>query len=396
MLKRIPQLEPIPRPLAALYVGAFVNRFGTFVVPFLVLYLTRSGFTIAQAGLAASAYGVGSLVASLVGGQLADRFGLRITIAGSMLASAFIMLALSQARALGLITLLSGCAGLAAEMYRPAAGALIAELLPAERRRMGYAYYRLAINVGVAAGAAAAGLLADRSYTLLFVGDALTSLVFGVIIWFALPHAPSTGTHRDTHMEAVPRSSHEHVSRGARRAFRLFLIAFVLVSFVYFQSLSTLGLQVHARGLSNAVYGALLSLNGVLILIFEVPLTALLRRVQGRIIMSGFLCLALGFGLTAVATTLPFLIVTVAIWTLGEMLYSPASAAYVANLAPANQRGRYQGLWGLTAGMGLILAPAIGTRLFAWSPGALWLFCAALGVLSAIIMGFISHQRGAC
>jgi MFS family permease len=115
------------------------------------------------------------------------------------------------------------------------------------------------------------------------------------------------------------------------------------------------------RGFSNAVYGALLSVNGLLIRAFEVPLTSLIRRTPARlIIVGGFLGVALGFGLTAFATTLPFLIITVVIWTAGEMLYSPASAAYVANLAPANQRGRYQGAWGLTAGAGLILAPAIG------------------------------------
>jgi MFS family permease len=386
-LKRIPRPEPIPRALLALYVGAFVNRFGTFVVPFLVLYLARSGFTVAQAGLAASVYGLGSLAASAVGGPLADRFGRRGVIVGSMLTSALIMLALSQARALGLIIVLSGCAGVAAEMYRPAAGALVADLLPAERRTMGYAYYRLAINLGVAVGAAAAGFLADRSYILLFVGDALTSLVFGAIIWFALPRAPQARDEAAPRAEVASAPDADLVSPHARGAFRLFLVAFVLVSFVYFQSLSTLGLQVHARGFSNAVYGALLSLNGLLILVFEVPLTALIRRRPARIIIvSGFLCLALGFGLTAFAATLPFLIVTVALWTLGEMLYSPSSAAYVANLAPARARARYQGVWGLTAGLGLILAPAAGTWLFSWNPVALWLLCGALGAVAAVIM----------
>ena len=68
------------------------------------------------------------------------------------------------------------------------------------------------------------------------------------------------------------------------------------------------------------------------------------------------------------------------------MLYSPASAGYVANLAPAHARGRYQGAWGLTAGLGLILAPVVGTWLFAWNPVALWLLCAALGAVAAIFI----------
>jgi len=213
------------------------------------------------------------------------------------------------------------------------------------------------------------------------------SLVFGAIIWFALSSAPLGRAGAALIAEARSTPDADLVSSRVRRAFLLFLVAFVLVSFVYFQSLSTLGLQVHARGFTNAVYCALLSVNGLLILIFAVTLTTLIRRADLRlIIVSGFLCLALGFGLTAFAATLPFLIATVALCTVGEMLYSPASAAYVANLAPANQRGRYQGAWGLTAGVGLILAPAIGARLFAWNPGALWLLCGVLGVVAAIII----------
>ena len=88
-------LRQMPRPVWFLFAGSFVNRFGSFVLPFLVLYLTRRGYTPAQAGFAISTYGLGSLGAAAVGGQLADRAGRRQTIAASMLTSAAVMLALT-------------------------------------------------------------------------------------------------------------------------------------------------------------------------------------------------------------------------------------------------------------------------------------------------------------
>src|ERR1700750_731021 len=81
----------LPRAAWVIYAGTFVNRFGSFVLTFLVLVLTRRGFSPAQAGLAAAAYGVGSLGAGIVGGQLADRIGRRGTIVLSMFSSAAVL-----------------------------------------------------------------------------------------------------------------------------------------------------------------------------------------------------------------------------------------------------------------------------------------------------------------
>ncbi len=392
-------LKALPRSVWMLCLGAFVNRFGSFVVPFLTLYLTRGGYSVTEAGAVVSAYGIGSLGAAGIGGYLADRFGRRATIALSMFASAIAMLLLWRANSLPLIALLTGLAGLTAELYRPAAGALIADVIPSKRLVTGFALYRLAINLGVAIGTASAGFLADRSFALLFLGDAATSVVFGVVAALALPaHASSHPLAGETTKEAQPESRSVRARRGllaallADRRFMLFLLASTLSGFVYFQSLSTLGLQVRALGLPNAAYGGLLALNGILILVLELPLTTITQRLPRSLVMAaGLLLIGLGFGLVALARTLPLLGVTVLLWTFGEMLNSPVAAAYVASVAPAGLRGRYQGAWGVTAGIGLILAPALGTRLFAWDPLWLWLLCGFLGVVSAGLV-FISAQ----
>ena len=132
-------LRALPRGAWILFFGTFLNKFGTFVLPFLAIYMTRLGFTASQAGLAIGSYGVGTLGACLLGGYLADRLGRRRTIVLSMGSGALALLILSQVRSLPLIVLFSGLAGLTAELYRPASTALLADLVPAGQRVTAFA-----------------------------------------------------------------------------------------------------------------------------------------------------------------------------------------------------------------------------------------------------------------
>jgi len=379
-------LREMPREAWVLFAGTFVNRFGSFVLPFLILYLVRRGYATVTAGAVVSLYGAGSLIASMAGGYLADRLGRRAAIAMSMFTSAAVLVTLSQAEHLAAIAVLTFLAGLTAELYRPASGALLADLVPAGRRVTAFALYRLAINAGFAIGPAAAGFLADRSFLWLFVGDALTSVVFGILALTALPTVTPARQEHEQRGEAVR-------SMVRDRFFLRFLVASLAIAFVYMQSTSTFALHVRDSGLSNAMYGALVSLNGLLIIFLELPVTAITQRLRPRpVIAAGMLVVGLGFGLTALAHTAPALMFTVLIWTLGEILGAPVASAYVADIAPPHLRGRYLGAWGLTWGLAAVLAPAVGTRLYAWSPAGFWSCCAALGALAAALV-FAGRER---
>ena len=180
-------LRALPRAVWILYAGTFLNKFGTFVMPFLAIYLTRQGYSMKDAGIAMSAYGLGHMAAAGLGGHLADVLGRRRTIIFSMLSGACTMLCMSQARRLPAIVGWASLAGLTTELYRPASSALLADLVPAGRRVTAFAAYRLAFNAGFAFGPATAGLLAEKSFVWLFVGDAITSVLYGTIAWLALP-----------------------------------------------------------------------------------------------------------------------------------------------------------------------------------------------------------------
>ena len=380
-------LRALPRPAWVLFLGTFLNKFGAFVVPFLTLYLTSRGCSAGAAGLAIGAYGVGNLLASLLGGHLADQLGRRQTIVLSMFSGAAMMLLLSQAHGLPLIILLSALTGLTCEFYRPASAALLTDLVPSGQRVTAFAALRMAFNAGFAFGPATAGFLAAGGYFWLFAGDAATSVLFGLVALFALPRGAGCRQSNASWSEAL------RVLRRDRRLHHLLLANFA-IGLVFFQVASTFCLHVTRLGFSAATYGAIVSLNGVLVVLFELPLTTITRRFPARRVMAAGYCLCgAGFALNAWARTVPALAGCMSVFTLGEMLVMPMSSAYVADLAPPHMRGRYLGVSGLTWGLALIFGPVAGMKFFTTHAAAYWLTCAALGVFAGLVISVGGEAR---
>jgi MFS family permease len=380
-------LRALPRGAWILFFGTFLNKFGTFVLPFLAIYMGQLGYTIPQSGLAIAGYGVGTLVASLVGGYLADRFGRRRTIVISMFSVSVVMLCLSQARSLPMIVLFATLAGLTGELYRPASSALLADLVPAGQRVTAFAAYRLAFNAGWAFGPATAGLLAKKSFLWLFVGDAITSLLYGLVAWFAFSSAAHTRRASQSWLDTW------HVLREDRK-FRQVMLSSLAIGLVFVQAFSTLSLEITRHGFSSSVYGMLASLNGVLVVLCELPLTTITKRFPARRMMAlGYLLIGFGFASNLTHRTLPLFVTTIVLFTLGEMVASPISGAYVADMAPADRRGLYMGTWGLTWSLAFVFGPWLGMMLFSSSPTALWVACGLLGVIAAWIITAEPRKR---
>src|SRR4030095_10546886 len=230
-------LRALPRPAWVLFAGMFLNKFGAFVVPFLTLYLTSQGYTVGEAGLAIGAYGVGHLLASLLGGHLADYLGRRRTIVFSMFSGAATMLLLSQANTLPVIIVLAALAGLTNECYRPASNAMLADLVSVSRRITAFAAMRMAFNAGFAFGPATAGFLSTLGYSCLSAGDAATSALFGLVALIALPRG----------LYAQPDNATWRAALGTlRRDHKLhqLLLANFAIALLFFQSASTFWLHV--------------------------------------------------------------------------------------------------------------------------------------------------------
>jgi MFS family permease len=306
----------------------------------------------------------------------------------SMLASAATIMGLYYADAYATIVVMAFLAGVATETWRPASRALMADLVPEGQRVTAFAMVRFSGNLAFAIGGAVAGLLADRSFFWLYALDAGTSVVFALITLVALPSGRRTPRTED-------RERGGYRAIAADRAFVLFILASVLLVFVYSQQQATLPLQVvNVSGLERSSFGWMLALNGLLVVLLELPISALtMRRAPREMIALGFFLVGLGFGLTAFAHALPAFLLTVGVWTLGEMVAAPVSYAYVADLAPEHLRGRYQGIYGLAWGVGGVAGPAIGTAIFTSTQTGFWLLCGGLGFASAML-ALASRPRG--
>jgi MFS family permease len=374
-------LRALPGQYWILFSGTFVNRFGHFVIPFLAIYLRQEGHNAATTGMMMAAYGAGGLVAGLIGGYLADRIGRKPTMLLSCGGSAVCMLLLSQVHAIPLMMVVVFSTGLLAAIYGPAAGALIADLVPQHLRIRAFSCQRLALNLGFALGMATAGFMAKHSFLALFIADAATTLVLGVTVLIGIK--PKAGVARErsgwghavAHMRANPR-------------FRTALIASLLTGTVFWQMSSSYSLQTtEGAGLSESTYGLLMALNGLMIVFMELPLTSLTKRYDPTKVMAlGYSILGIGMGLNALGATLPVLVISMVIFTIGEMIALPVNSSYMASLAPDEMRGRYQGVMSISWSASVISGPFLGITLYQASPVLLWVATLVVSWIAAAMM----------
>ena len=363
--------------------GQFINWFASFAVLFLILYLTRRGMSLARAGGIVAAYGFGSLCSGLIAGHFADRVGRRTTMAVAMVASAVFTLGLYFVHAYPALLPTAVLAGLATDGWRPASRALMTDLVPEGARVSAFALSRFIGHIGFGAGGVVAGFLADRSFLWVFVLDAVTSVAFAVVILTVLPEGRVTPREE----EAVAGTGYRRILGD--RGFLLLLGASTVLSFVYFQQQgATLPVYVvRVSRLAASDFGLMLGFNALLVAALELPLSSFtMRRPPKEMIALGFALIGVGFGLTAYSHRLLPLLGTVAAWSLGEMIAAPVAFAYVADIAPAHLRARYQGVFGVFFESGTVTGPAIGTALFGWSTTGFWLLCGALGIAAGLLV----------
>lgn len=368
----------LPPVYWTVWIGTLVNRAGAFVGPILTFYLTQQRhLTLAEAGVIVAAFGAGSVIASLTGGVLADRVGRRATMITSLLGGAIAMLAVSAAErpvAIGAAAFMLGFVG---DLYRPAVAAFIADVVPSEHRPRAYGFLYWAINLGFSIAPVLGGFVATWSYRALFIGDAATMAIFALIVIARVPE-----THPDPTRSKPSTVTLATIARD--RVFRRFWLFAFLQLLIIFQLSTTLSGWMEAQGHGPSAYGSVLAFNGILIVLLQPSLTEWVVRFDRRnVLAASALLMGVGFALHGASSLLAVHALAVAIWTLGEIALSPVSSSFVADRAPPDGRGRYQGAYAMSWGLASCVAPLFGPRLLAFSPTVLWLGCAVLGVIAA-------------
>ena len=373
--------------------GTLLNRAGSLVIPFLALYLeSERGLTADRASWVVGSYGVGSFLGTMVGGHLADEIGRRPVMVGSLLGAAGVLAALSHVDSLPLLVAAVVLLSTVADAYRPASMAMIGDLVPTERREHAFGLLYVAINLGFSAAPLLGGFLAARSYSLLFLVNAASCAAYGIILLAAVPETlPAAGAGPRV---AVPWSAAVRAILRDR-VFLLFLGATLAAALVFMQHMAPLPLFMKRAGLGPDTYGRVISLNGLMIVALQLPVTAWITRwPRGRMLMVAALLIGAGFGLTGVAVLPVHFAATVAVWTLGEIIQAPLTNAAVSDLAPIHLRARYMSAMALCYSLSVVVgAPLGGMALEHLGGGALWWGCAGMGVVSAALYALTPLAR---
>ncbi len=377
----------LPAPFWVLAGGTFVNRFATFLIPFIALYMKRGGYSTSQMAWPVMAYAIGGFACGFIAGPLADRFGRNRIMAISLFMEACCVLSMGFADSYGSIVIIMGLAGFVAQGAHPATQALIADIVRDNDRVAAQLAIRVAINAGWAFGPAAAGfVVVSHSYLWLFAADAFTSMCFAVLAWFYLPCGNAVGRTGSGWAPALR-------ALRACPAMIAIMAATLCASFIFRQITTTVNLHIMDLGYDESDCGLVQSINGVIIILFEIPLTALTAWITYRAgVAAGFLMLGLGVAVNWCGGSLWLVSAGMVVFTVGEMLCLPRHAAWVQQLSPANMRGRFSGLVAFSWLGGNLLGSWAGLELYDTNPEALWLLCGAIGVLAAGVLMFVKPQ----
>ena len=383
-------LAKLPRELWILCLATFVNRAGTMALPFLALYLTESlKFSSARAGIVLTVWGLVALFMGPVAGKLSDRWGSLFMLETMMVAFGVVLLLFPLAHSWPAVLGMTILFALTNVGFGPPSLAMISSLSTPEQRKSAFALARLAINLGMSVGPAVGGFLAQHSFPLLFIADGATALIATAVLVFSPFHKRIRKHELENHVPTKESKWMLHTLFSDANL-QVFLLGIIPVIIVFWQHQSTMPLYlVRDLHFSTSAYGMLFTLSTLMVVTMEIPLNSLMAHwPHRRTFVLGCSLMTLGFGALAVARSHVEVALTVAIWTVGEMILFPAMSAYVSEIAPEGKRGEYMGFYSMGFNFALMAAPGLGTfALEHYGPTLLWLAMLAIGSLSVLIFG---------
>jgi MFS family permease len=401
------------RPVYAVAGGRLINVFGSgLVYPFASIHFhLQVGLPLSVVGLGLLANNVATAAGTAVGGYLADRYGRRSVMVGSMALSAFTLAAYALVTTGAGFVVVATAAGLTTGLYAPASQAMIADLTDTTERERGYGLLKVASNVGFGSGFVVGGVLYEVANTAVFVADGLTSAVVAAVLLVVLPRV---------HAGRPTATLSESVGDWGRAISRPRLLALaglnVVFAVMYAQMQATVPVVAsETLGLDSAEIGTLYVLNPVVLVVFQMPVLAAVsgwRRTRGLVASTVFwatsflavvavdrtptILAAVGVGSTARGTTIlgvgliaAFLILR----TVGEVLHSPLVTSLASDLGHADERGSRLSLIEVAKRLGMGGGAALGGVFFDFGLAALLWPTLLVGCLGLAVGLFALERR---
>jgi len=372
------------REIWILAIVTFINRSGTMVLPFLSKYLKENlHFTYGEVGWIMVAFGLGSMLGSWLGGKLTDKIGFYKVMIFSLFTSGILFFIIQYINSfwglcIGMFTIMS-----IADMFRPAMFVSLSVYATPENRVRALTLVRLAVNLGFAAGPTLGGLIIlGLGYQGLFWVDGSTCIL--AILIFAL-----TVKEKKRIPLAMSASEAKINRKSIYKDYPFWLLLFTLfiIAMVFFQIFTTLPLYHHEKfGLTEVQTGLLLSFNGFLVFLLEMPIVSRIERKKIdkiKIILYGALCCSLGYFILLFDSWGFVLVISIVLLTFGEIFAFPFSNAVALDRAPKGQEGQYMGLFTMSFSLAHIACSKTGLDIIAhFGYKTNWIVMGSLGLVA--------------
>jgi MFS family permease len=387
-----------PRLFWVVVIVSFIDRIGaTLLFPFFALYITQKfGVGMTEAGILLGISSLFGLVGSMFGGALTDKFGRKQLILFGLVSSAISTLAFGLVTDISILYPLVMVVGLLSNISHPAHEAMIADILPEEKRQEGFGILRVVGNLSWIIGPTIGGFLASINFFYLFVIDSIISMIVAAIIYRTIPETkPEPHAHEKSESFLKTVSGYRFVARDT--AFMSFILANIIMLLVYQQMYSSLSVYLRDNhGINPQGYGFLMTTSAITVIFFQFWLTRRIKHQPPFLMMAfGTIFYVIGFALFGIVSTFVLFALNIVIITIGEMIVVPTSQALVAGFAPEVMRGRYMAVAGLSWAIPSTIGPgAAGYILDNYNPNLLWYLGGALCVISVFAYYFLHLRLG--
>ena len=355
--------------------------------PFFALYVTSHfGVGMIQVGFLISLFSAGNIIGGIIGGALADKYGRRAMLLVGLVASGIGSISMGLVDDLIFFYILAAFLGLVSNFGGPARQAMVADLLPKEKQAEGFGILRVAVNLSATIGPILGGFLATQSYLLLFISDAVSSIITAVIVFFVIPETKpeiQEGEEDETVVKSL--IGYKEVLKDWR--YMLFLSVSAITVIVYMQMNATLSVFLRdVHGFPIQYFGFLLSMNAVMVVLFQLWITKKMSKYAPMKVMAvGTLFYMVGFGMYGFISESYLFFIAMAIITIGEMIEMPIGQTTAAFFAPEDKRGRYMAMFGFHWAIPNLFAILIaGLVMENIGPNWVWYLAGILSLIAAI------------
>jgi MFS family permease len=388
-------LSEYPRGFWMLMGIDFINFLGNnLIFPFFALFISKKfGASMTQVGLLFTVFTIAGFIGSTIGGAMTDRFGRKSMLIFNLITSALFNLALGLSPSLYFCYGVALVGGIISSAGGPAGMAMIADLVPEEKRAGAFGIFRVVFNTAVAIGVAIGGLVATHSYLALFIADAVISSICAALVYLYL---------KETKPEARPGQANESLATTFAgyldvlkdKAYMTFIGAAFLCWIVAQNFSTTLGVFLRdVKGIPETGYGMLISMNAVMVILFQIPLTRRIEKLRPMAMMAiGSALFAVGYLSYGFSNSYALYALAMVVITIGELIVEPVRQALTTSFAPEQMRGRYLAIEGHSISIAYAVGPLLAGQIFdSGDPNRLWYTMGIVGAVSTII--FLTMAR---